>query len=156
MYGRIYTVRLTPTAVSAALDALEIAPAANKSVVLRKVVLTVTDSEVNKQVQVTIRTLPATLTSGSTGAAAPTVAPTATSNAAAGFTAENFNTSRATTTGTAQYHCDEGFPTQGGFEYLPDVDERPIAVNGQAFIVGIEETMDGATVGGYAVVEEIG
>lgn len=155
MYGRIYTIRLTPTAVSAALDALEIVPATDKPVVVHKVVLTPMDSETNQQVQVSIRTLPATLTSGSTGATAPSVGKKNVSDAAHGFTVENFNTSRATTSGTAQYHCNEAFPSQGGFEYMPDVTERPIVKAGEGFIVGIEESMGGASVGGYAVVEEL-
>ena len=73
MYGRIYQVRLTPTAVSAALDALELVPATDKPVVIHKVVLTPQDSETNQQIRVTVRILPATFTSGSTGATAPSV-----------------------------------------------------------------------------------
>ena len=155
MYGRIYTIRLTPAAVSAALDALEIVPATDKPVIVHKVVLTPLDSETNQQVQVSIRILPATLTSGSTGAAAPTVGKRNGHDAAHAFTSENFNTSRATTSGTAQYVLNEAFPSQGGFEFLPDVFERPVVYAGEGFIVGIEESMAGASVGGYAVVEEL-
>lgn len=154
MYGRIYTIRVTPTAVSAALDFLEIAPATNKPVIIHKVVISPTVSETNQQVQATVRTLPATLTSGS-GGSTPSTNKKNEHDAAAGFTAEAFNTTRATTSGTAAYHADEGFPSQGGFEYLPDVSERPIIKNGEAFVVGIEESLAGAVVGGYAVVEEI-
>lgn len=154
MYGRIYTVRVAPTAVSAALDFMEIVPATNKPIVVHKVVIAPTDSETNQQVRVTVRTLPATLTSGS-GGSTPTVGPKNTADAAAGCSVEAFNTTRATTSGTAVYHADEGFPSQGGYEYLPDVTERPIIKAGEGFIVGIEETMSGATVGGYAVIEEI-
>jgi hypothetical protein len=154
MYGRIYTVRVAPTAVSAALDFLELVPATDKPVVVHKVVISPKDSETNQQVQVTIRTLPATLTSGS-GGSTPTSGGKSTLDTAASFTVEAFNTTRATTSGTAVYHCDEGFPSQGGFEYLPDVTERPIVRAGQAFVVGIEESMAGAVVSGYAVVEEL-
>lgn len=154
MYGRIYTIRVAPTAVSAALDFLEIRPAAEKPVVLHKVVITPTDSETNQQVLASIRTLPATLTSGS-GGSTPTIHAKSTHDAASGFAVEAFNTTRATTSGTADYHANEAFPSQGGFEYMPDISERPIAFNGQAFIVGVEESLAGALVGGYAVVEEI-
>ncbi len=154
MYGRIYTVRVTPTAVSAALDFLEIQPASNKPVILHKVVISPTVSETNQQVQATVRTLPATLTSGS-GGSTPTIHKKNESDAAAAFTVEAFNTTRASSSGTGAYHCDEGFPSQGGFEYLPDISERPIAKNGEAFVIGIEESMAGAVMGGYAVVEEI-
>ena len=154
MYGRIYTVRVAPTAVSAALDFLEIRPAAEKPVVLHKVVISPTTDETNQQIQVTVRTLPATLTSGS-GGSTPTIHAKSTLDTAASFAVEAFNTTRASTSGTADYHANEGFPSQGGFEYLPDVSERPIARNAQAFIIGIEETMGGAVVAGYAVVEEI-
>ena len=154
MYGRIYTIRVAPTAVSAALDFLEIRPADDKPVVLHKVVITPVDSETNQQVQATVRTLPATLTSGS-GGSTPTIHSKSGHDASAGFSVEAFNTSRATTSGTAQYHANEGFPSQGGFEYLPDVSERPIAFDGEGFVIGIEESLAGASVGGYAVVEEI-
>ena len=155
MYGRIYTVRVAPTAVSAALDFLELVPATNKPLVIHKVVVTPTDSETNQQVRCTVRTLPATLTSGS-GGSTPTIGGKSTDDAAAGFTAEAFNTTRATTSGTAVYHSDEGAPSQGGFEYRPDTpQQRPIIKAGQAFVVGIEESLAGATVGGYAIVEEI-
>ncbi len=155
MYGRIYQIRLTPTAVSAALDAFELVPATDKPVVVHKVVLSPTDSETNQQVRVTVRILPATLTSGSSGAAAPTVGTRNSHDAASAFTVENFNTGRATTSGTAQYLADESFPSQGGYEYLPDIYERPVVYAGQGFIVGIEESMAGASVCGYAVVEEL-
>ena len=155
MYGRIYQVRLTPTAVSAALDALELVPATDKPVVIHKVVLTPQDSETNQQIRVTVRILPATFTSGSTGATAPSVGTRNSHDAASGFTVECFNTTRASTSGTAQYLADEAFPSQGGYEYLPDIYERPVVYAGQGFIVGIEESMAGATVNGYAVVEEL-
>lgn len=155
MYGRIYTVRLTPTACSAVLDALEIAPATNKPIVVHKVVLAPTQSETNQQIQVTVRTLGATSTSGSTGATAPTISGKSSVDPAAGFTVENFNTTVATTAGTTYYHADEAFPSQGGFEYLPDVTERPIVRAGELFIVRIEETAGGAIMGGHAIVEEI-
>ena len=154
MYGRIYTVRVAPTAVSAALDFLELVPATDKPVVIHKVVITPTDSETNQQVRVTVRILPATLTSGS-GGSTPTSHTRNSHDAASAYTVEAFNTSRATTSGTAQYQADEAFPSQGGYEYLPDIYERPIVYAGQGFIVGIEESLAGATVGGYAVVEEL-
>jgi hypothetical protein len=154
MYGRIYTTRATPTAVSAALDVLELVPATDKPLIIHKVVISPNNSETNQQIQITIRTLPATLTSGSAGST-PTTGPTNSHNSAAGYTAEAFNTSRASTSGTAVYHVDEGFPSQGGFEYLPDVLERPIVYAGQGFIVGIEESLAGMTVSAYAVVEEL-
>jgi hypothetical protein len=154
MYGRIYTVRVAPTAVSAALDFLELVPATDKPVIIHKVVISPTVSETNQQVQVTIRTLPATLTSGS-GGSTPVAYTRNTHDAASAFTVEAFNTGRATTSGTAQYHADEGFPSQGGYEYLPDIYERPVIYAGQGFIVGIEESLGGAVVAGYAVVEEL-
>ncbi len=154
MYGRIYTIRATPTAVSSPVDFLEIAPGSNRPLILHKVVISPTQSETNQQVQATVRTLPATLTSGS-GGSTPTIHKKNESDAAGSMTVEAFNTTRATSSGTAAYHCDEGFPSQGGFEYLPDISERPIIKNGEALVVGIEETLSGAIVGGYAVVEEL-
>ena len=156
MAGRIYIVTLTPTAVFAALDALELVPASNFPVIIHKVVLTPTASETNQQILVTGRILPATFTSGSTGATAPSVGPTNTHlTTTSSFTVENFNTVRATTSGTAIYQFYEGFASQGGFEYNPNEDERPTVYSGQGFIVGVEESMAGAMLGGYAIVEEL-
>lgn len=154
MYGRIYQVRVAPTAVSAALDFMEIVPATDKPVIIHKVVITPTDSETNQQVRVTVRILPATLTSG-IGGSSPTNSPRNPHDGAASFTSEAFNTTRASTTGTVIWLADEAFPSQGGYEYLPDIYERPIVYASQGFIVGIEESLAGATTGGYAVVEEL-
>lgn len=155
MYGRIYTVRLTPTACSAVIDALELAPATNRPIVVHRVVLVPTQSETNQQIQVLVFTLGAAATSGSSGAAAPTVGAKSSMDAAAGFTAENFNTTIATTAGTTYYHADDAFPAQGGFAYTPDVTERPVVRAGELFVVRIAETAGGAIIGGHAIVEEI-
>lgn len=154
MYGRIYTIRTAPTAVSAALDVLEVTPASNKPVIVHRVVVSPTASETNQQVQVTVKTLTATVTSGS-GGSTPTIHPKNTNDTTAAFAVEAFNTTRATTSGTTHYHAEEGFASQGGFEYLPYVSERPVVHNGQAFVVGIEESLAGAVVAAYAVVEEL-
>jgi len=154
MYGRIYTVRVAPTAVSAALDFLELVPATDKPVIIHKVVISPQDSETNQQIRVTVRTLPATLTSGS-GGSTPTSNERNTHDAASAFTVEAFNTSRASSSGTVRYHADEGFPSQGGYEYLPDIYERPVVYAGQAFVVGIEENLSAMVIAGYAVVEEL-
>ena len=153
MYGRSYTIRVAPTAVSAPLDFMEIVPASNKPVIIERVVLTPMDSETNQQVQVTVKYLPATFTSGS-GGSVPTVQSTNPADAASAFTVEAFNTTRATTSGTVGYHANEGYPSQGGFEYLPDVARRPKCTSVGAIVIGIEESMAGAIVGGYVEVEE--
>jgi hypothetical protein len=153
MYGRIYTIRHNLT-VSAALDLLEIAPASNKPVVVHSVVVTLAASETNQQVEVTLKHLPATFTSGS-GGGTPTVTKQNADDAAHGFTVEGGNTSRASTSGTVGYFANEGFASQGGYEYRPDVTERPVIKNGTGFVVGIEESLSGAEVRVTAVVEEL-
>lgn len=153
MRGRIYTVSFVSVAISAVQDLFEIRPAAEKPVILRKVVITPDSDETNKQLLVTIRRLPATVTSGS-GGSSPTIVALNSHDAAAGFTAEANNTSRATTSGTALHINPESFPSQGGFEYSPDEVERPVFYNGEALVIGLEEN-PAATYSGYCTVEEM-
>ncbi len=155
VYGRIYFVSFSGVSVALAQDLILIRPASNKPCILRKFVLTPDDSETNQQLKVTIKRLPATLTV--TGGTSQTPVPRATSDAAAGFTATSNHTSRTTTSGTAVHLNPESFPSQGGFEYLPDIPERPIFVNTEGCVIGLEEApASSIAMSGYAVIEEIG
>ena len=154
MYGRIYTINFSAVSVAAAQDLISVQPASNKVVVLHKAVVSADDSETNQQLKTTIKKLTATLTV--TGGTSQTPAPTATSNAAAGMTAKSNHTTRTTTSGATVVINAESFPSQGGFEYLPDINVRPIFVNGEGFVFGLEEAPATLTMSGYVVVEEIG
>ena len=151
--SRMYVVPFVSVTISAAQDAFELRPATDKPITIHKVVITPDSSETNQQILVRIKRLPATVTSG-TGGTTPTPVPLNSHDAAAAFTAEVNNTGRATTSGTALDLNPESFPSQGGFEYLPDVPARPVFFAGEACIVGIEEA-PAVACSGFALVEEM-
>lgn len=155
MYGRIYTITFSAISVAAAQDLLLVRPATNKVVVLHKAIVTPDDSETNQQLKTTIKRQTATLTV--TGGTSVTPTPTATSNSAAGMTATRNHTTRTTTNGTELILNAESFPSQGGFEYVPDISQRPIFVAGEGLIFGLEEAPGSSIpMSGILVVEEIG
>lgn len=150
--GRIYTVSFSAVAFTPARDLFEIAPADDKPVVIRRIVVTPDSDETNKQLKVTLSRFSGAFTSGS-GGSAPTPVPINSHDAAAGFTAETVNTTRATG-GTSVLIQPESFPSQGGFEFNPDPDMRPVVYQGEAFVVGMEED-PAATYSGCLWAEEL-
>lgn len=154
MYGRTYVVPMDAITISAVQDLLLIRPASNMPVVIHKVVVTADNSETNQQIKVSVNRLTATLTV--TGGTSVTAVKKMNGDAAASFTATRNHTTQTTTNGSTQKLNPEGFPSQGGFEYLPDIHERPVVVNGEGFVVTIDESPGGIPMSAYAVVEEIG
>lgn len=151
--SRIYTVTVDALTLSAVLDVFELTPADDKPITIRKVVLTPDSSETNQQLKVKLKRFSGAYTSGS-GGGTPTPVALNSHDAAAGFTAESGNTTQATG-GTSVLLQPESFPSQGGFEFLPDTPERPVIYQGEAFVVSVEESAGGAVYSGYAIVEEL-
>lgn len=150
--GRIYTVSFSAVTLAEARDLFEIQPADDKPVTIRKIVVTPDSDETNKQLKITLSRFSGAFTSGSGGSSATAVAVNS-HDAAAGFTAEVVNTTRATG-GTSVLIQPESFPSQGGFEFNPDPAERPVVYQAEAFVVGCEENPGSVAYSGYMVVEE--
>lgn len=151
---RFYTVNFENISVSAAQDLLEISPADDKPIRLKSVVGSVSDSETNEQFRVTLKRASGAFTSGS-GGGTPTTAKMNPLDAAAGFTAERNNTTRATG-GTIDTLWGEGFPSQGGFNITPLPGGEIVASQGEALIVGLENAPGAATTFSVtALIEEL-
>lgn len=154
--GRVYYVGFENVSVTAAQDLFEIRPASNKPCKLLWVNVSQSSDVDTEQLRFTIKRLPATVTSG-TGGSTPTPTPLLASDAAAGATTECNNTGRATTNSTAVLLVAEGQNILSGWQWLPIPDAQPYAVNGEAFIIGLETApADALSMNGYAVFEELG
>lgn len=152
MYGRLYSVSFSNVTLSAAQDLFELQPADDKPIIVHKVVVAPDTSETNQQVKVTVKRFSGAFTSGSVGSTATPVALDS-HDAAAGFACEINNTTRCTG-GTSVVIVADSFPSQGGWEYMPDVRQRPKAYQAEAIVIGVEEATS-AAYSGYAIVEEI-
>jgi hypothetical protein len=133
---RVYTVVFHNVAVAAAQDLFELQAADDKPIELLSVIVTDSDSETNEQLRTTIQKRTGAFTGGS-GGTAPTPAPTATVETAAGFTAEVNNTTRATG-GTQVMLHPEGWAAQGGIGATNIPEATFKTVQGEALIVGLE------------------
>ncbi len=151
--GRVYTVQFNGVSLSDPVDLFEFSPAANKPIKLLGVVVTQGSGTTNAQFTATIQRRTGSPTSGS-GGTTPTIISASTASAAAGFAAEANNTTRASA-GTQQILHSEGFPAQGGFAYWPPPGPKPIAINGELLIVGLETDPAAVTFNATAYVEEL-
>lgn len=153
--GRVYKVTFENVTVSAAQDLIEINGAAGMILKVRRVwAECYTASPTSQMIGVRCRYLPATVTSGSGGSAA-TPQKTEAGDAAATFTAEVNNTSKATTSGTASIFEEGAFHVLAGYDVSF---ETPRVVNpSTTFVFEMLSTPTGTlALSGGAEVEEIG
>lgn len=141
--AREYTVQVTNVSISAAQDLLELIPADDKPIELVGVFVTVYNSETNEQMTCTVQRRSGAFTSGS-GGSTPTPVPINSVAAAAGFTAEANNTTRATGGTGVTLHA-EGWPSQGGWAFQPLPGFEPKAIQGEILVVGLEVAPGAAT-----------
>src|SRR5689334_17393083 len=139
--GRIYTVVHQGTIANASgdVDLLEILPADDKPVKLRGLLLSQISEVADAQeegLRITIKRLPATVTSGS-GGSTPTPQPMDSADAAAGFAAETGNSTVATTNGTAVTLAEIGWNERNSpYEmWFPDDRFCPKVKQGEALVV---------------------
>lgn len=157
--GRIYTVTFSGLAVTAALDFFEITGASNKIVKIKRIKIaqsTDAGDAQSEQLRICIKRFTGAYTSGSSGSAA-TPRPIDPGDAAATFTAETGNTSRASG-GTSVVLFEDSFNVLGpGFEFVATPEEEIVIAASSAFIVGLETApADSITFNGTVVCEEIG
>lgn len=144
--GRIYSVVHQGTITNAGgdVDLLEIAPADDKPVKLRGILLSqiseVADAA-EEGLRISIMRLPATVTSGS-GGSTPTPTPMDSANTAAGAATETGNTTVATTSGTAVTLCEIGWNIRNSpYEmWFPDDAFCPKVKQGEALVVRQQTT----------------
>jgi hypothetical protein len=154
--GRTYVVSFSAVAVTAVQDFFYFKAASDKPISPAKVVISVDSSETNEQLKISMKRLPATVTAGS-GGSAPTPEKTSPGQGSAGFTARINDTTQATSSGTAVRLTPEGWPSQGGFEYKPDVFERVQFSSSEACVFSLDVAPGSSVnVSGYAFIEELG
>jgi hypothetical protein len=153
--GRLYRVLFEDISVSAVQDFFEITGATGKMLLIRRIALGCTEqSPTNQQLKLRSRFMPATVTSGSGGAAA-TPAKTDPGDAAASFTAEVNNTTKATTNGTAITTGEWGVNIYAG---LDEELARPVPIGpSEAWVFELIGAPTAAQkFSGFVEVEEIG
>lgn len=144
--SRIYTVSYTGTVTNAGGDSdlIEVLPADDQPVKLRGILLSqiseVGDAQ-EEGLRISIMRLPATVTSGSGGAAA-TPRPMDSATSAAGAACECNNTTVATTSGTAVTLAEIGWNIRNSpYEvWFPDPAFAPKAKQGEALVVRMQTT----------------
>lgn len=155
--GRKYWVDLPLTAVTVAADLFELTPADDKPIRVLALNLQVT-TEIGDAMDEVLSVLwvRGNTTSGSGGSTA-TPRPCNPSDAAAGFTVENANTTAASS-GTAVNLPRHSFNVRAGLERPYTPDEAPEASQGNTLLVlrMAEAPDDSVTIGGSVLVEELG
>ncbi len=106
MSSRIYTVSFSGVAVTAQQDLFEITAAAGKNVRLRALYLSQSTEVGDAQEEGLSILIKSGQTTSGSGGSAPTPIPNSVTNAAAGFSAEVNNTTKATAGTITTYHSD--------------------------------------------------
>lgn len=159
--GRAYVVEFHAVAISAQQDLFYIKPAADKICVVEAVYLSnvggaADAGDAQEELwRVEIIRLPATVSVGS-GGGAMTPNPTATNDAAAGFTARINDTAVATTSGTALNLHSDGWNVRVPYVWMPPPEHRLLVANAQAIVVRLVSTpADAVTCNGTCIVREL-
>jgi hypothetical protein len=155
--GRFYSVPFSATAVTAAVDVFEVLAATGKPFILHEVVIAQSSDFGDSQAEglsILIKR-GITNTSGS-GGSTVTPAKHATNDSSAGPTAEILNTTQATSTGGSLTTIRaDAWNVQGGYQYLPTPETRPLFLPGEMCVVSMTAPADSITVSGTMVIEEL-
>lgn len=157
MPGRVYIVDLVQTAVTVAADLVELTPADDKPIeVLGFELYQITDLGDAAEEIIGVEWIRGHTTSGS-GGSTPTPRPLNPNDAAAGFTAETFNTTAASvgTTNILQNHgWNIRIPTP--VTYTPEATPQAGQGNTTLILRMLNAPADSITIGGHIVVREVG
>ena len=155
--GRVYTITISGIASpAAAFDFVEISPAANKPVAIRRIRIAQTSEPTTEEEQLPLTVVRGHTTSGSGGDTTPDGGPLSGSStaAAAGFTAETMNTTIASA-GTAVNLIEDAWNTRSGCDLALAPEEAPECVNGMLLVVRSGAPADAVTIRGTIWVEEL-
>lgn len=156
---RTYVVAFKSVAITVAQDLFELTGAANKLCELLEWYFAQSSDAgdaASEQLAWTVRRFTGAYTSGSLGSA-PTPQPVDPGDAAATFTAEVNNTTRATGGTAVDLPCGALNVLGNGYQWLPPPDQRILFVASSAIVIGLETApADAITGSGYAVVKECG
>jgi hypothetical protein len=159
--GRAYVVEFHNVSISAQQDLFYVKPAADKICVIEALYLSNVGGAADagdaqeELYRMEIIRLPATVTVGS-GGGSMTPNPTATNDAAAGFTARINDTTVATTNGTALNLHSDGWNVRVPYVWMPPPEHRLLIANAQAVVVRLVTTpADAVTCNGTLIVREL-
>ena len=154
--GRVYTVQFAAVAATAQQDFFEFVAAAAKP--LRLLSLTLSqETEVGDAAEEMLRVaIKRGQTTSGSGGSAPTPVPMNATDAAAGFTAEANNTTKASAGTIVTLHT-EAWNVRMPLVYMPTPDMQPELVGGGRMTVELLTTpADSITISGVAYLEEVG
>lgn len=156
--GRLYQVPIAFTAQTAQIDLFEIAASANKGLRIHEIYIAqsteVGDAQ-EEMLTLALKRASGTYTSGS-GGSAPTPVPIDPDDAAAGFTAEVNNTTKASAgTGTITTERLFAWNVRMPLQLIFTPETRPKVKGGEAKVLELTTApADSITLGGYVLVEE--
>jgi hypothetical protein len=154
-HGRIYTITISGIASPAAVfDFVEISPAANKPVRIRRIRIAQTSEPTTEEEQLAITVIRGHTTSGSGGDTTPDGGPLNPSDTAAGYTAETMNTTIASA-GTAVNLVEDAWNSRAGYDMAFAPEEAPEGFNGSLLVIRSSAPADAITIRGTIWVEEI-
>jgi hypothetical protein len=155
MTGRMYTISISGVASpAAAFDFVEISPAANKLVRLRRIRIAQTSEATTEEEQLALTVIRGHTTSGSGGDTTPDGGPLSPSEAAAGYTAETMNTTIASA-GTGVNLVEDAWNTRAGYDMAFAPEEAPECINGVLLVIRSAAPADAITIRATVWVEEI-
>lgn len=157
MAGRIYTVVFTAVAVTASQDFFELTPADDKPVELVALYLSQYSDAADAQDELVSWSIIRGFTTSGSGGSAPTPRPVNRSDAAAGFTAEVNNTTKANTGTTNTLHQDS-FNVRAGLIWIPTPEMQHSASQADTTLVVRLDVApaDSLTMNGTLYVRELG
>lgn len=159
--GRAYSLNFAAVSISAQQDFFYVKPAADKICVIEAVYISnvgvaadAGDAQ-EELFDVELIRLPATVTVGS-GGTAPTIQSLQVNDTAAGFTGRVNDTTKATTSGTAQILHADGMNNRVPYVYMPPPENRVIVANAQAVVFRLNSTpTDAILMNGTMIVREL-
>lgn len=153
----IYTAVIPATAVTAAVDLIEVIGHATKPFILLELhlyQLTELGDTAEEQLNIAIKS--GQTTSGSGGNAAANANATDSGGGASGFTFETLNTTKASA-GTIVTHTTHGWNVRGPLDLIfTEVSQLIMAATRRMTVELVSAPADSVTIGGYAVIQEIG
>jgi hypothetical protein len=153
--SRIYTVSFSGVAVSAVQDLLAVYSGSSMAFAVHSIQIgQITQTSV-EAVRISLKRLPATVTTGS-GGTGPTPQPASAGDSAATVTARANDTTQATTNGTAVTLLADAFNLVNGYQWIFPPDDRPVAKLSEAIVLSLDSAPSAArTMSGTIVVEEL-
>ena len=153
--SRFYTITISGVASpAAAFDFVEISPAANKPVRIRRIRIAQTSEPTTEEEQLALTVVRGHTTTGSGGDTTPDGGKLDPSDANSSYTAETMNTTIASA-GTAVNLVEDAWNTRAGYDMAFAPEETPMCINGELLVVRSSAPADAVTIRATIWVEEV-